>query len=416
MVDILLSRALAVVGRVKEVPFTLNVILRSEATKESRGGAMLRRSTIRYRKFGRLDWEVSALGLGTARLPLDEAGSMAMIHYAIDQGINYLEVAYLNDAEKRKALSRVIGRALGDGYRQRVKMAVALPSGIISSPTDFDRYLNEQLDWLGMDSLDFGIIGWLDRQNWPGLPATGALSRAESAMAAGRIGNLGFSFHDNYQTLRNILNAYDNWTLCQIKYSYMDVDHHPGFGGIRLAAVKGLAVVISEPLKSGRIVGKLPDSVEKVWGDALRERSLAEWGLRWVWHHPEIATAVSDMNTLEQLKENIALADVAAPDSLNVSEQLLVNRVRDAYQALKPVTCTACRGCMPCPQNIDVPRIFELYNDAVIYGDVETARSIYREEGHNIDDCNECGLCESACGRNIAICDWLKSARQLFNA
>ena len=217
--------------------------------------------------------------------------------------------------------------------------------------------------------------------------------------------------------LARFRNIGDNDRLfCQIKYSYMDVDHHPGFGGIRLAAVKGLAVVISEPLKSGRIVGKLPDSVEKVWGDALRERSLAEWGLRWVWHHPEIATAVSDMNTLEQLKENIALADVAAPDSLNVSEQLLVNRVRDAYQALKPVTCTACRGCMPCPQNIDVPRIFELYNDAVIYGDVETARSIYREEGHNIDDCNECGLCESACGRNIAICDWLKSARQLFNA
>jgi predicted aldo/keto reductase-like oxidoreductase len=375
---------------------------------------MLRRLTIQYRKFGKLDWEVSALGLSTARLPLDEVESIAMIRYAIDHGINYLEVAYLYDAEKRKALSRVIGSALGDGYRQRVKIAVSLPTHIINSSSDFNEYLNEQLDWLGIDSLDFGIIGWLDRQNWPGLQEKGVLSWLESALADGRIGNLGFSFHDDYQTLRNILNAYDNWSLCQVKYSYMDVDHHPGVGGIRLAAEKGLAVVISGPLKGGRLVGKLPDSVAKVWGDALQERSLAEWGLRWIWHHPEIATAVSDVSTLEQLRENIALADVAVADSLSVMEQVLVNRVRDAYQALKPIPCTACRGCMPCPRNIDVPRIFEFYNDSVMYDDVETARGIYREEGHHIDDCNDCGVCEAKCGRNVAIRKWLKDAQEIF--
>ena len=196
----------------------------------------------------------------------------------------------------------------------------------------------------------------------------------------------------------------------------MDIDHHPGVGGIRLAAEKGLAVVISEPLKGGRLTANLPGSVAAVWGNALRERSLAAWGLRWVWHHPEIAAAVSDMSTLRQLKENIALAGRAVADSLSVSEQVLVNRVRDAYQALRPVTCTACRGCMPCPQGIDVPRIFELYNDAIIYDDIETAREIYREEGHDIDNCNECGLCEDACGRNITICDWLEKASQLFDA
>ena len=389
MIGILTSRALAVVGRARRFP-------------------------IQYRKFGRLDWEVSTLGLGTARLPLDEAESIAMIRYAIDHGVNYLELAYLHDAEKRKALSRVIGSALGEGYRQRVKIATALPGRIIGSPADFDRYLKEQLDWLSIDSLEFGIIGWLDRQNWPVLHERGVLSWLESAVADGRIKNLGFSFHDDYQTLRDILNAFDKWTLCQIKYSYMDVDHHPGVGGIRLAAEKGLAVVISEPLKGGRLTATPPDSAAKVWGDALKERTLTEWALRWVWHHPEIATAINDVSTLEQLKENIALADVVVPSSLSVQEQVLVNRVRDAYQALKPIPCTACRGCMPCPQNIDVPRIFELYNDAIIYDDIAAARSIYREEGHDIESCNECGLCENACGRNIIICDWLKKAKQLL--
>jgi predicted aldo/keto reductase-like oxidoreductase len=339
-----------------------------------------------------------------------------MVRYAIDHGVNYLEVAYRRDAAQRKTLSRLIASALDDGYRRRVKIAVALPVSIIGSPGDLDRYLNEELDCLGVDSIDFGIIGWLDRQNWPGLRAAGALSRAESALKNGRIADLGFAFHDDYQTLRDILHAYDSWALCQVKYSFMDVDHHPGVGGIRLAAEKGLAVVVAEPLKGGRLVNRLPGTVAAVWGDATKERSLAEWGLRWVWHHPEVAVAVSDVSTLEQLKKNIALADTAAADSFSVSEQLLVNRVRDAYQALQPVACTACRGCMPCPQNIDVPRIFELYNDAVMYDDIPAAKEIYREEGHHLDDCNECRLCEDACGRHVAITDWLKKARQLFDA
>jgi len=369
---------------------------------------------MQYRKFGKLDWQVSALGLGTACLPLDEVG-LTMVRYAIDHGVNYLDLAYHHDADNRRALGRLIGGALGEGYRERVKIAAALPVRSIGSSADFDRCLKEQLECLGVESVDFAVIGWLDHQNWQGLHAAGVLSRAESAMADGRIGAMGFSFHDDYQTLRTILNDYGDFTLCQVKYSFMDVDHHPGVGGIHLAAEKGLAVVVSEPLKGGRLVDKLPASVAAVWGDALRERSLAEWGLRWVWHHPEIAAAVSDVSTLEQLKENIALANVAPVPSLGVKEQLLVNRVRDAYQALKPVNCTACRGCMPCPRGIDVPRIFELYNDAVIYDDIETARSIYREEGHDIERCNECGLCENACGRNIPIIDWLKKAGKLFD-
>jgi predicted aldo/keto reductase-like oxidoreductase len=377
--------------------------------------AFIRRLFIKYRKFGSLDWEVSALGLGTARLPLDENESVAIVWYAIDHGVNYLEVPYLYDAERRRVLSRFVGKALGDGYRPRVKIAAALPVRVGSSSADFDRYLHEQLEWLGINGIDFGIVGWLDRQNWPELREKGILKWGESALANGEIGNLGFAFHDDYQTLRDILNSYDKWELCQFQYSFVDVDHHPGIGGIRLAAEKGLAIIASGPLKGGRLTSRLPESVATVWGDALKERSPVAWGLRWVWHHPEIATVVSDVGTLAQLKENIALADMAARDSLTIQEQVLINRVRDAYRALRAVSCTACRGCMPCPRNIDVPRIFEVYNDAVMYNDLETARSIYRQEGHDIGVCNECGRCEDACGRNISIIDWLKRARQLFN-
>jgi predicted aldo/keto reductase-like oxidoreductase len=195
----------------------------------------------------------------------------------------------------------------------------------------------------------------------------------------------------------------------------MDIDHHPGIGGLRLAADRGLAVVITDPLKGGRLTRNIPERVARIWADASPERSPAEWGLRWVWDNPEVATVVSNMSTLAQVQENIALADSVEPDILTIPEQVIISRVRDAYRQLRPIPCTGCRSCMPCPQGIDAPRIFELYNDAMMYGDTEMAHSLYRLEGHDIDDCDECSVCARACGRKIDIPAWLKNVDQLLN-
>ena len=234
-------------------------------------------------------------------------------------------------------------------------------------------------------------------------------------MTDGRIGHLGFSFHDHYQVLRDILNAYDNWELCQFQYSYMDIAHDPGLSGIKYAAEQGLAVVVTEPLRGGRLTKEPPASVAKVWASSPQRRSMTEWGLSWVWNHPEVSVVVSDMSTLEQVKKNIALADRAQPDSFTVRELVLINRVRDAYQELKAVPCTSCRACMPCPIGIDVPRIFELYNDAVMYNDIKTARSIYCAEQHDLSHCTECAVCVNACAKRIDILRYLKAARGLLD-
>ena len=363
-----------------------------------------------------MDWEVSVLGFGVQRLPLpgnnpleiDEAESIGMLRYAIDHGVNYLDLGCPYDLEQQDGLTRVVTRALEDGYRQRVKIATGLPSLLIDASADLDRYLDQQLKWLKADSVDFLLLGGLNRQTWPRLQEAEVLRWAEGAMADKRIGRLGFSFHDHFQTLRDILEDYDGWTLAQFQFSYMDADYQPGVSGLKLAAERGLAVVAAEPLRGGRLTKKPPPSVAKVWATAPQKYSLAEWGLRWVWDHPEVATSVSDMSTMEQVKDNIALAESAQADSLTVAEEVLISRVRDAYRKLKPIPCTTCRGCMPCPRDINVPRLFELYNDAVMYGDMETARAIYRRERHDIDSCNQCGLCVDACARSIPILDWLK--------
>jgi len=362
------------------------------------------------------------LGFGVRRLPpaddntadINEAESIRIIRHAIDHGVNYLDLGCPYDMSRHERLTRVVSRALKDGYRQKVRLTATLPSFLINSPPDFERCLNEQLEWLQMDRVDFCLLGGLNRDSWPKIKEMDALGWAEKAMAGGRIGKIGFSFHDYFQALREILNAYDNWALSQFQYSYMDVDHHPGVSGLKYAADNGLAVVVTEPLRGGRLTKEPPEPVAKIWANAPQKRTLAEWGLRWVWNHPEVSTVVSDISTIEHIMENATLADSAEPDSLTVQEEVLISQVREAYRKLKPIPCTACRGCMPCPQGIDVPRIFEIYNDAIMYGDVETARSIYHDEKHAIEDCNECRICMDACGREIDILDWLEKARQLL--
>jgi predicted aldo/keto reductase-like oxidoreductase len=328
-----------------------------------------------------------------------------MLRHSIDHGVNYLDLGCPYDLERQQHLNRTVAKALNGGYRRKIKIAASLPAFLINNSADLDRYLDRQLEWLEADGVDFFLFGDLNRDSWPRLQEMKALQWAEKAAAVGRVGNLGFSFHDHFQVLRGILADYDNWALAQFRYSFMDIDHQPGVSGLRYAADRGLAVVAAEPLRGGRLTKEPPPSVVEVWAAAPQKRPLAEWGLRWVWNHPEVSTAVVAMSTMAQVKECIAFAGDAEADSLTVAEEVLVSRVRDAYRQLKPIPCTTCRGCMPCPRSVDVPRLFEIYNDAVIYGDMETARAIYRQEKHDITSCDKCGVC--VCGREIPITDWL---------
>lgn len=371
---------------------------------------------MKYRKFGRLDWKASALGFGLERLPtidnnpdkIDAGEAVKMLRCAIDRGVNYVD-AGAEPLLKRN--SQLLREARRDGYRQKIKIAATLASFKIRSAADFDRQLEDLLKWLDEDCVDFLLLGGLNRESWPRLDDLGITKRAEAAIAEKKIRYIGFFFHDQYQFLREIIEAYNNWTLCQFHYSYMDIDHHPGASGLTYASDKGLAVVAAKPLMGGRLTKEPPEEVGKIWAEAEPQRPPAEWGLRWVWNHPEAATVVCDMSSLEQVKANIALADSAKAGGFTVPEELVISRVRDAYQKLKPIPCTACRGCMPCGLGIDVPRIFEIYNDAAMTGDIATGREIYRRERHRIEDCNECGTCAGKCGMRIPIIDWLKKVR-----
>lgn len=379
---------------------------------------------MQYRKFGRLDWKVSALGFGAMRLPsegrdpasVDESESIRMIRYAIDHGVNYLDTAYMYHAGHSE---RIVGLALQDGYRQRIKLATKLPVQLAESAKDFDRLLNEQLERLQTEKLDFYLLHGLNGRSWAKIRDLGILRWAEDTMAEGRFDHLGFSFHDDYDAFREIVDAYDNWTLSQIQYNYVDVDYQAGRRGLEYAAAKGLAVVAMEPLRGGRLANVPPEQVARVWESAPEKRSPVEWALQWVWNQPEVSVALSGMSTMEQVVENVAVAARSGPDTLTADNLALFGRVQDAYQGSYPVPCTNCGYCMPCPNGVEIPGIFSIYNESMVWNDPRAGRFQYRgpgglKEEQRGDRCIECGECLEACPQEIPIPDWLEKAHALL--
>lgn len=365
-----------------------------------------------------MDWEVSALGFGAMRLPqtspnpadVDEAESIRMVRYAIDNGVNYVDTAYPYHAGRSEV---VVGKALQDGYRQKVKLATKLPSWAIQTAADFDKYLDEQLKRLQTDVIDFYLLHGLNNDYWPKLRDLKVFQWAEKAMADGRIGRLGFSFHDEFNLFKEIVDAYDGWTFCQVQYNYMDTDFQAGTKGVQYAAAKGLAVVVMEPLRGGSLAKRPPETVARMWEQAKHKRSPAEWALLWVWEHPEVSVVLSGMSAFDQVNENLAIADRSGPGALTLSELKLFAQVRGAFKKLGPVPCTNCGYCLPCSKGVEIPRIFQLYNNGIMYDDMKTARFFYRgptglKEGQRADQCIECGECEEACPQKIPIAEWLK--------
>ena len=375
-----------------------------------------------FRKFGRLDWEVAVLGFGAMRLPtigndpshVDEPQAIEMIRYAIDHGVNYLDTAYPYH-EKHSEI--VVGKALLNGYREKVKLATKLPSWLVESPDDFDRFLDEQLEKLQTDHIDFYLLHALNSTRWPKLRDWEVLNWAESALTDGRIHYLGFSFHDDFAVFKDIVNATDRWTFCQIQYNFMDIEYQAGIKGLQYAANKGLAVVVMEPLRGGQLTTKIPKSVAEFWESANIRRTPADWALQWIWNHSEVSVTLSGMSTMQHVIENLDSADRSGAGLLTDEELILIDKVREEYRRLAPVPCTNCKYCMPCPNGVEITTILEYYNESIIYDNPRASRSLYGSlsEDEQADNCVECFECEEKCPQGIPISEYLKKAHTWLN-
>jgi len=372
-----------------------------------------------YRKFGNTGVEVSALGFGCMRLPvldgdsakIDEPLATAMLRTAIDQGLNYVDTAWTYHSEQSEPL---VGRVLQDGYREKVLLATKMPSWLVKTPEDLERLFLTQLERLQTDHIDFYLLHALNASYWDNYLKVRVVDWADRKLAEGQIRHLGFSFHDRYEVFDRILNGYDHWSFCQLQYNYMDINEQAGRRGVLEAAEKGLGVVVMEPLRGGKLaVQNPPDKVAEAFSHTQRDWTMAEWALQWLWDQKEVSLLLSGMSTMEQVEQNLRSASRSGVGSLSEQDHATISRVQQAWSGLAPVPCTSCEYCMPCPNGVQIPRIFKLYNESVMYARQRRGQNAYQNDfadDQKADMCVECGQCEDLCPQSIQIIQQLKDA------
>jgi len=391
---------------------------------------------MKYRTFGKLDWKVSALGFGVLRLPIigsdpgniEELKSEKMIRYAIDHGVNYIDTAYPYHGGKSEGF---VGNLLKKGHRKNEKLATKMPTWLVHSQADMDKFLFEQLTRLQTDHVDFYLLHGLDKEEWTKMLKLNVFDWIEKKIKSGKIIHVGFSFHDEYDVFQDIVDGYDKWDLCQIQFNYMDPEYQAGTKGLKYAASKGLGIVIMCPIAGGLLAVTPPEEVQAIWDEAETKRTPAEWALQWVWNHSEVSVVLSGMSTMDQVVENVTSADRSNPGTLTNNELDIIARVRKKYREYGLLGCTGCKYCVPCPEGVDIPQIFALYNE---YYMKSSARAL-RSDGSIPDSrdktiiqkyndimspekkakkCIKCGQCEEKCPQHLPIQNLLTKVSYLF--
>jgi predicted aldo/keto reductase-like oxidoreductase len=415
-----------------------------------------------YRTNGKNGEKLSQLAFGCMRLPrrgrgIDLEASQKLIDRAIGAGVNYFDTAWMYPGNEV-----AVGKLLAP-YRARVNIATKMPMVLVKRPEDFDKYFAASLERLDTDRIEYYLLHMLTSGgDFDKFAAMGACEWAEREKARGRIGNFGFSFHGNAGSFRKIIDAY-GWDFCMMQYNYIDTEYQAGKGGLRYAAANGVPVLVMEPLRGGKLVnlptearavldgaadnardGGIRDTQDGLPNPAIpagpsssdydsgittlpaasgdREegklrRSEAEWGLRWVWNHPEVLTVLSGMNAPEQLEENLRIASDAKAGAMREEELDAVSRAAYIIGRSIKVPCTGCEYCLPCPKNVNIPAAFRYYNGDV-FGSRFGLKMRYAMEAGILPDkpafasqCVECGKCAPHCPQQIDIPAELKAAR-----
>ena len=367
--------------------------------------------------------QISRLGFGFMRLPVhngdqsqvDYGKAEEMVLYALENGVNYYDTAYpYHNGHSEMTLGRILAE---NRIRDQVKIATKLFTLGMDKP-DYSpqRMLEEQLRRLRTDHIDFYLIHGLHGDQWDTLKDRFQIvPYLDKLRREGVIRHMGFSFHDSLEKFREILDDYD-WEFAQIQYNYMDYQFQAGDKGIAYARSKGIPLNIMEPLKGGNLIfPSYPaiDAIKEKWG--LGEMSSAELGLRYVLDKKGLLSVLSGMSTLEQVKENIAIADRAAEGCCTEAERGCVREIRDYLNSQEQIPCTACRYCCEgCPQKIQIPEAFRLYNQGKRYNNPQAQMRGYERDCANLADCVECGQCVEACPQHLEIPKLLREVRQYF--
>jgi uncharacterized protein len=373
---------------------------------------------MQYRTMNKTGDKISVLGFGCMRFKtkggktalisgFDVAKAKKIVRHAIDNGVNYLDTAY---PYHRGASESFLGEhVLTDGYREKVFVATKLPCFFINKTESIESIFKKQLSKLKLDYIDYYLLHSLDGGNWDKMVRFGVVDFMDRMKKEKKVRNVGFSFHGGYDDFERIIDAYD-WDVVQVQYNIIDEDFQAGRRGIEYAGKKGIGVIVMEPLRGGALISEMPKEVKEIYDSAEMKKHPVDWAFSHVYDNPYVTTVLSGMNELEQVEQNLDIADRAKVSSLTDKEKAIIVKVREKYLSLLAVGCTGCEYCLPCPAKIDIPGSFKALN-AHRLGKASAKLSYFAysglltddNEAHYTDACIDCGICEKNCPQNIAV-------------
>lgn len=374
---------------------------------------------MQYRNITNDKISTSVLGFGLMRLPvenndnctIDRIKSMEMMKYLYDNGVNYFDTAYTYHCENSETL---LGEFIQTIDRTSVNIATKLPMWLCDTYEDYVTHFNTQLSRLKTDYIDFYLTHSLTEKSFKKMLELNIFKFLDELKSSGKIKYAGFSFHDEFPIFKEILNSY-NWDFCQIQLNYLDENYQAGLEGLKLAREKGVSVIVMEPLKGGSLA-ELPKESSVIFEKYNIQSTPVELALKWVYDH-DISLLLSGMSNMEQCIENIKFANTVKDINTNENEKIAINELVEFLNNRIAVGCTACEYCMPCPFDVNIPGIFQRYNNATVFDNYESNIKSYQtliENNKDASMCTECGACENLCPQNIEIINKLKEANNIL--
>ena len=347
----------------------------------------------------------SLLGFGAMRFPLNEAGGIEtteaanMMKRAYEAGVNYFDTAYpYHNGESEP----FVGSFLAELERDSFYLATKLPQWLVNTLDDAKRLFEEQLVRLKTSYIDFYLIHAIDKTAFMKMVDLGVLTYLEELQEAGRIKQLGFSFHSIYEDFE-FITTYKKWDFIQIQYNYLDTEEQAGRKGYELCTKLGIPVIVMEPIKGGSLANLAPDMM-KTLTKCNPDANAAEYALRWVADHPNVKVILSGMSTQEQVEQNIQTFTPFAP--LDDDEREALESIGQTMRSRVGNGCTGCKYCMPCPFGVDIPGNFAIWNKGRMFDSYDIIRTSWENESEQVKRppvCTECGQCIPLCPQHIDI-------------
>jgi hypothetical protein len=353
--------------------------------------------------------EISLLAFGCMRFPKDFAVCEKMIIHAVEEGVNYFDTAYIYP-KSEETLGRILEK---NNLRSKVLIADKLPTFLIKKASDFDKYLKIQLERLRTNYIDYYLMHMLTGpESWQRLVGLGIIEWLEEKKKAGVLKNIGFSYHGGAEDFKTLIDMHD-WEFTMLQYNYFDVNNQAGKSGLLYAAGKKIPVMVMEPLRGGRLVGKLPAAAVELFTGLKPSNTLAEWAFRWIYSHDEVLTVLSGMDSMEVLENNIKTASSGESYRLTEEQEAAFVKAKELIAENTKIPCTGCNYCMPCKSKVDIALCFSNYNDIPIQGGRNAFINYHtRGGGRRASLCTGCGDCEARCPQGIEIRKQLKIVRK----